>query len=110
MTTTGVRHSVRSALLQCRGAERKVLCLTQAIGLNIRRRTIVLRTQSSLMLVAQDRSNQSSLTSCKRKKRARTHREREVERKTVRHRLSDCLCTCAGESFDPFGTDWCSVA
>src|SRR4029434_9084480 len=34
------------------------------------------------MLVAQDRSNQSELTSCKRKKRARTHREREVERKT----------------------------
>src|SRR4029434_527257 len=53
--TTGVRHSVRSALLRCRGAERKVLRLTQAIWLNSWRHTIVLSTQSSLMLVAQDR-------------------------------------------------------
>src|SRR4029434_6726511 len=46
----------------------------------------------------------------KKKMRTHTHREREVERKTVPHRLSDCLCTSAGDSADPFVTEMCSCA
>ena len=39
------------------------------------------------------RPKQPILTDVLQKKKTRTHREREVERKTVPHRLSDCLCT-----------------
>src|SRR4029434_3966486 len=96
MTTTGVRHSVRSARLSCRGAERKVHSAkyTEVTG------------------ASGAREKHPILTDVLQKKKTGTHtqREREVERKTVPHRLSDCLCTCAGDSSDPFVSEMCSCA
>src|SRR4029434_1463766 len=83
MTTTGVRHSVRSALLRCGGAERKVLCFNTS-NLIKHLKTHHSAKYTELTDASGARQKQPILTDVLQKKKTHTHteREREVERKT----------------------------